>query len=168
MKRNFKITCLVILFSITSLCSFSIPVVPNYDTVIKEYMESQITSNYKKLNNALDANCTLDMSLGDSLIKQNKDELIEFMKNNVITQQDCSSSYQLLAKTDAVVVAVIDFKHKSAIQENFVTIEKNKNHDWKITNIYRIFTTENSVDTIKATNEAISASINLPLVHSRI
>jgi capsular polysaccharide biosynthesis protein len=169
MRTNFIITCLVALLSATALRSFSTPVVPpNYEVVIQDYIESQITSNYKKLNNVLAANCTLDMSRGNSLIEQSKEDLVNFMKTNVITQQDCSSSYQVLAKSNALIIAVVDFKHQTEVQENFLTIEKTNNLEWKITRICKVFTTEKSGDTGKDTIAKTNSSITPPFIHSRI
>ena len=169
MKTNFIITCLVALLSATCLCSFSIPFAPeNYETVIQDYIESQMTSDYKKLNDVLAANCTLDMARGNGLITQRKDDLVYFMKNNVITQQDYSSSYQVLAKSNALIIAVVDLKHLTEEQEIFLTIEKTNNLEWKITRICKIFTTEKSGDKGKDTIAQTNSSIIIPFTQARI
>jgi hypothetical protein len=169
MKTNFITTCLVALLSATALCSFSAPVVPpSYEVVIQDYIESQMTSNYNKLNNVLAVNCTMDMSRGNGLIEQSKDDLIYFMKNNVIIQQDCSSSYQVLAKSNTLIIAVVDFQHKTEVQENFLTIEKINKLEWKITRICKVFTTEKSGDTGNDTIVKTNSSIIQPFIHTRI
>ncbi|MEN0052538.1 MAG: hypothetical protein AAGC65_02670 [Mucilaginibacter sp.] len=163
MKTNFRIKGLIALLSITFFCSFSIAAAPSYyDAVIQDYIESQITSNYKKLNNVLDNNCVQIIPRGNSLIEENKNDLVEFMKTNAIIQRDCSSSYQILAKSNSLVIAVVDLNYQAYTQENFLTIEKNKKQEWKITRISKIFTNEKPADAVIVLNDTINTDITMP------
>jgi hypothetical protein len=61
------------------------------------------------------------------------------MKKEAGVQQNCSANYEVLAKSDALVIARVDFGYQDCIQHNYLIVEKNAGHDWKITQVCKIF-----------------------------
>jgi hypothetical protein len=61
------------------------------------------------------------------------------MKNTAGTQQNCQSNYEVLANSDALVIARVDFTYHDNIQHNYLIVEKNDNQEWKITQVCKMF-----------------------------
>lgn len=110
-----------------------------YNTVIRDFIDSHMNSNYKKLNNIMDENSTFKIPRGEKVIQQSKSSLIDAMKNVAGTKQNCESNFEVLAKSDALVIARIDFTYHDSIQHNYLIVEKNDNQQWKITQVYKMF-----------------------------
>jgi len=45
----------------------------------------------------------------------------------------------VLAKSDALVIARVDFNYENTIQHNFLILEKNIDKEWKITQVCKVF-----------------------------
>jgi hypothetical protein len=91
------------------------------------------------LNKVLDENSTFKIPRGEKVILQNKLSLIDAMKNEVGTKQNCESNYEVLAKSDALVIARVDFTYHDSIQHNYLIVEKNDSQQWKITQVCKMF-----------------------------
>ena len=70
---------------------------------------------------------------------QSKSNLVDQMKNDKGIKQNCDSKYEVLAKSDAMVIARIDFKYDNCTQHDFLIIEKNDDREWKITQVCKMF-----------------------------
>jgi hypothetical protein len=53
--------------------------------------------------------------------------------------KNCEAKYEVLAKSDALVIARVDFNYENTIQHNYLTLEKNIDKEWKITQVCKVF-----------------------------
>lgn len=140
MKNKFLVVCIMSLLSATATLAYTGPTTEaGYTAVIRDFIDSHMNSNYKKLNKVLDENSTFKIPRGEKVIQQNKESLIEAMKSNAGTQQNCQSNYEVLAKSDALVIARVDFSYQNNIQHNYLVVEKDDKQEWKITQVYKMF-----------------------------
>jgi hypothetical protein len=140
MKIKVFLACIIILLSAAATQANSgVKVSPGYDSVIKDFMESHMKSDHKKLNAILNYDASIKIPRGEQVIVQNKMSTVEQMKENAGTQQNCECSYEVLGKSDAIVIARVDFKYGNCVQHNYLTIEKDQDKEWKITQDCKIF-----------------------------
>jgi hypothetical protein len=144
MKNKLLVVCMVIGLLATTNSSFSKNYkAPTYETVIDDYIDSYITANVKKLDKVLSEDVCIKMPRAEKVIVQYKADLLDRMKADA-TKQDCTSEYEVIAKSDALIIARVDFQYANFKQQNFITIEKNENNEWKITQVCRIFKNNDS------------------------
>lgn len=140
MKNRFLMVCIISLLSATTMYAHTGPKADaGYTTVINDFIESHMTSNYKKLNKVMDENSTFKIPRGEKVILQSKSSLVEAMKNEEGTKQNCESTYEVLAKSDALVIARVDFTYRDNVQHNYLIVEKGDNQQWKITQVCKMF-----------------------------
>ncbi|MDN3547120.1 hypothetical protein [Mucilaginibacter aquaedulcis] len=140
MNKKFLVACIISLLSATATYAYTGPKSDgDFKTVIKDFMECHMNSNYKKLNSIMDDNSSMKIPRGNKVIKQDKESLIESMKSNAGIQQNCECNYEVLAKSDAMVIARVDFSYHDTIQHNYLIVEKDDNAQWKITQVCKMF-----------------------------
>jgi hypothetical protein len=156
MKNKFLLVCLISLLSATNMYALTGPKTDtSYDAVIRDFIESHMTSDFKKLNKILDGNYTLKIPRGNKVIIQDKSSLVDAMKSDAGARQNCESNYEVLAKSDALVIARVDFTYHDNIQHNYLIVERNDSQDWKITQVCKMFDdieTPDSNDRVTAKN----------------
>jgi len=111
----------------------------SYNVVIRDFIESHMNANFKKLDAVLGEESTVKIPRGEKVIVQNRSSLVDAMKKEAGTMQNCQSNYEVLAKSDAIVIARVDFSYQDCIQHNYLIVEKDANRDWKITQVCKIF-----------------------------
>ena len=67
--------------------------------------------------------------------------IAEMKKNGGTVQQSCEISSKVLTATEGLVMAEVNVNYKGfdGKHKNYLVLERDKNGDWKITNIYRLF-----------------------------
>lgn len=139
MKNKLLVVCMIVGLLATTNSSFSKTYkAPTYETVIDDYIDSYMTSNVKKLDKVLSDDVRVKMPRAEKVIVQYKADLLDRMKADG-TKQDCTSEYEVIAKSDALIIARVDFQYANFKQQNFITMEKNDNNEWKITQVCKIF-----------------------------
>ncbi len=139
MKNKLLVVCMIIGLLATTNSSFSKTYkAPTYETVIDDYIDSYMTSNVKKLDKVLSDDVRVKMPRAEKVIVQYKADLLDRMKADG-TKQDCTSEYEVIAKSNALIIARVDFQYANFKQQNFITMEKNDNNEWKITQVCKIF-----------------------------
>lgn len=145
-----KLKALVILLlgiTITSQIVAAEKPTASHKSVINYYMESYMNSDYKKLKAILSEDAVFTSNRDVRVIKHKASEVLsELKKNEGVIQRDCNISSTIVSETDALVIARIDINYElfDGAQQNFVIIEKNNNGDWKITNVYKVFLSNES------------------------
>jgi hypothetical protein len=109
-----------------------------YDKVILDFIDSHENSDYKKLDKVLNDDACLKLPRGEKVLVQSKESLVGEMKKDQGTQQNCESKYEVLAKSNAMVIARIDFKYSNCTQHDYLILEKNDDKDWKITQVCKM------------------------------
>lgn len=79
----------------------------------------------------------LKLNKQDELITHTKSDLITFYKRSGLISLNCTSDYQVLSSNECVVLARVDFRFPGFVQQNYITIEKDKKGLWKISQINR-------------------------------
>ncbi|MEN0052765.1 MAG: hypothetical protein AAGC65_03815 [Mucilaginibacter sp.] len=140
MNKKLLVVCIISLLSATATYAYTGPKSDgDYKVVINDFIDSHVNSDYKKLKNIMDDNSSLNIPRGNKVIKQDKSSLVESLRNNSGTKQNCESDYQVLAKSDALVIARVDFSYHDTIQHNYLIVEKDDNEQWKIAQVYKMF-----------------------------
>ncbi|SEN75959.1 Putative lumazine-binding [Mucilaginibacter gossypiicola] len=138
MKNKFLLACIVGLLSASTI--YARPATETeYTSVIRDFIDSHMTSNFKKLKSIMSDNSVLKIPRGEKVLVQEKDDLVSMMKKDAGTTQNCASSYEVLAKSDAMVIARVDFNYENCSQHDYLIIEKNDKQDWKITQVCKMF-----------------------------
>jgi len=95
----------------------------------------------------------------EKVIVQHKSSLVNEMREEKGIVQACTSKYEIIAHSDALVIARVDFQYENFKQHNFVILEKNDDKEWKITQVCKVFqNTDKPVE--PSTNNNISAKVN--------
>ncbi len=119
----------------------------SHKSVISYYMDSYMNSDYKKLKAVLSDDAVFTSNRDVRIIKHKASEVLsQLKKNDGVVQRDCNISSTIVSETEALVIARVDINYElfDGAQQNFVIIEKNKDGDWKITNVYKVFLSSES------------------------
>ncbi|MBO9676544.1 MAG: nuclear transport factor 2 family protein [Sphingobacteriaceae bacterium] len=119
----------------------------SHKSVINYYMDSYINSDYKKLKAVLSEDAVFTSNRDVRVVKHKASEILnQLKKNEGVIQRDCNISSTVISETDALVIARVDINYElfDGAQQNFVVIEKNNDGDWKITNVYKVFLSNES------------------------
>jgi len=137
MKKICLVACIIGLLS----ASFAVgaPGPSKYQQVIKTFIDSHMTGAYKGLRSVLDDNASYKIPRGEHVLVQSREQLIDQMKEMKGTAQKCDYNYEVLAESDAVVIARVDFLYGNGVQQNFLMLEKNDDKEWKIKQVYKVF-----------------------------
>ena len=137
MKRIFLMACMIGI--LTAKASYGKPVLPKYQQVIKAFIDSHLNGTYKSLKPILDNEAYVHIPRGEGVILESKYDLLDQMRSVGVTTQKCDYNFEVLAESDALVIARVDFLYGNGIQQNFLTLEKDENKDWKIMQVYEMF-----------------------------
>lgn len=120
--------------------------------VIQLYTDAQISADARKLTKILSPDAVVKFSKGDQLIVHKQSALLQHMKSQEGIQQNCSTNLTILASNKALVMAKVDFIYEDFTIENYLTIELDKNDNWKITNVNRFFTDAEGAENVLTSN----------------
>ncbi len=113
-------------------------------TVLNEYAESHVNTDANKLEKILSADALMKFSKGAEVLSQGQSSIIKIMRQNQGIKQNCSTLVDVLASSDAMVLARVNFVYEGFIIENYLTLEVDKNQNWKITRINKFYTDSSS------------------------
>lgn len=114
----------------------------SYQKVVDDFMHSYLNNDHKKLKTLLSEDAEFSSNRDVRVIKHSATAIInEMKKNGGVHQQDCNVSAKIITATDAMVMAQVDVKYETFDnrQKNYLILEKDKNGEWKITNVYKFF-----------------------------
>ena len=153
MKTQILKVCLVCLLATFSIKTYADSPKNDYSKIIQDYINSHMTANFKTLNKIMGDDATFQIPRGESVIVQTKSSLVADMKAMGEVKQNCSANFEILAKSSSIVIARVDFDYDNAVQQNFITLEKNADKEWKITQVCKIF---NDKDVSETPQKAIA------------
>lgn len=107
--------------------------------VIEAFIEAHTNADAALFNAILNNDAVLKLSRQEQIVTHTKSELVSFYKKSGPITLNCSSDYKVLSSCQCRVMARIDFKFPQFVQQNYVTIEKDKKGQWKITHINRFY-----------------------------
>lgn len=140
MKSKILLVCMILGLSAAVNTTYAIDgVAPGYKEVINSYIDSYMNSNYKQLDKILSDDADIKIPRADVVLRHSKSNLMEQMRKDNGTHQNCNSKYQVLDKSDAMIIAKVDFKYSGFTQHNYLVLEKNEDKEWKITQVCKFF-----------------------------
>lgn len=143
MRNKFLMACIILGLSATVNTTYAAdgttPIAPSYKDVINSYVDSYVNGNAKKLDKVLSDEANVKIPRFDAVLIHSKASLLAQMKASGATHQNCESKIEVLDKSDAIIIAKVDFKYNEFTQHNYLTLEKNENKEWKITQVCRFF-----------------------------
>lgn len=106
-------------------------------SVLDAFIEAHIHNDAALFNKILHEGALLKVNKQEEIVKHTKKELIRFYKKGGELLLNCEASQEILSECDCIVMARVDFKFPEFVQQNYVQIEKDKDGNWKITQINR-------------------------------
>ncbi|TCD01147.1 hypothetical protein [Pedobacter psychroterrae] len=106
-------------------------------TVLDAYIEAHIHNNAALFNRILDDGAVLKVNKQDQIVQHHKKDLVRFYKKGGELLLNCEASQEILSECDCIVMARVDFKFPEFVQQNYIQLEKDKEGNWKITQINR-------------------------------
>lgn len=108
--------------------------------VLDAYAESHVNTDAAKLEKLLSYDTMMKFSKGTEVISQGQASFIKLMRQNQGIRQNCSTVVDVLASSDAMILAKVNFVYEGFIVENYLTLELDVNKTWKITRINKFYT----------------------------
>ncbi|WP_285056027.1 hypothetical protein [Pedobacter ginsengisoli] len=138
-----KILWYAVMLSITTTVANARPDYPSKSVnakasnVIEAFVDAHTHADAALFNAILNSSAILKLNRQDEVVTHTKSQLVTFYKRVGLMNLNCSSGYEVLSSSECVVMARVDFKFPEFVQQNYVTIEKDKKGLWKITQINR-------------------------------
>ena len=139
MKITILKVCLVGILAAFSISAYSGPITSDYDKVVKAYIESHMNGDYKILREIMNDNAAFNIPRAEKVLVQSKPDIVKAMRKAGETKQDCQASYEVVAKSNALMMVRVDFFYLNCTQQNFLVLEKDDDKQWKIAQVYKIF-----------------------------
>ncbi|MBS1521785.1 MAG: nuclear transport factor 2 family protein [Bacteroidetes bacterium] len=157
MKITILKACLVGILAAFSISAYSGPIKGDYDSVVKEYIDSHMNGNYKILRKIMNNDATFSIPRAEKVIVQTKPDIVDAMKTEGGVKQNCEAKYEVVAKSSALVMVRVDFCYDNCVQQNFLVLEKNDDKEWKIAQVYKVF---NDKEPDMSTPKVIANKVN--------
>ena len=138
MKKNILWAAIVVILSAFLTKSYAGTAPEPYVNVIQKFIDGHMNGDFKAMREVMDGESSVIFPRGETIIREAKTDLISDMRAQGITRQNCTSNYEVLAKSDALVLARVDFHYANATQHHFLVMEKNADKDWKIARVYEV------------------------------
>ena len=140
----------------TANSSYAVDKAPKgYSDVINNFIDGYMTGDHKKLDKVFSDDASIKIPRADAVLVHSREKMLEQMKNAGTTNQNCRSNYEVLDKSDAMIIAKVNFKYNEFTQHNYIVLEKNENKEWKITQVCKFFE-DNSTSKQAPTNVTAS------------
>jgi hypothetical protein len=140
MRSKILLVCMILGLSAAVNTSHAADAAPKaYSDVISTYIEGYMTGNYKKMDLVLSDDASIKIPRAETLLIHSRASLLEQMKKTGSNNQNCESKMEVLDKSEAMIVAKVDFKYNEFTQHNYLVLEKNEQKEWKITQVCKFF-----------------------------
>jgi len=139
MKITILRACLIGILAAFSISVYAGPKAGDYDKVIKAYIESHMNADYKILRTIMNDNASFNIPREEKVLVQSKRDIVKAMKEVGGLKQNCKATYEVVAKSNALVMVRVDFCYDDCVQKNFLVLEKNDERQWQIAQVYKIF-----------------------------
>lgn len=142
MKLKFLLFCAVLSAVLTTATFAKNHPASNVKNIINEFAESHVNTDANQLSKILSADATIKFARGNEVLSQSHISIMKIMKQNEGIKQNCSTTIDVLASSSAMVMAKVNFVYEDFIIENYLTVELDKNENWKITRVNKFFTSK--------------------------
>jgi hypothetical protein len=138
MKKNILWAVMIVILSALSTKSYAGANPEPYVNVIRKFIDGHMNGDFRAIREVMDGESSVIFPRGETIIREPKTDLIGEMRSQGITRQNCTSNYEVIAKSEALVLARVDFHYANATQHHFLVMEKNADKDWKIVQVYEV------------------------------
>ncbi|HWD86896.1 MAG TPA: nuclear transport factor 2 family protein [Mucilaginibacter sp.] len=107
------------------------------DEVVKIYIDAITNGNVSNLNNVLADDLQFDIQRGKNVITMNKNRLIDYLKNNTISDPSVKTTTTVEQEDDHSSVIKVEFKYDGYSRTDEVTLYKSTG--WLITGVVSVF-----------------------------
>ena len=145
MKLKSFLLCTVLGAVLTTATLANTPPAADAKTVLNAYAESHLNTDANKLEKILSSDALMKFSKGTEVLSQGQSAIIKLMRQNQGIRQNCSTLVDVLASSDAMVLAKVNFVYEGFVIENYLTLELDRNQNWKITRINKFYIDAGSV-----------------------
>lgn len=105
--------------------------------VIDAFIEAQVKGDASLFKQILADDIVMKVNRPTSINCHTKEDLLSYYKQNPNTLMHCKSNYEILSSSEASIMARVDFKFPTFVQQNFVSLERDSAGSWKITQLNR-------------------------------
>ena len=107
------------------------------DEVVKIYIDATTSGNVSKLDNVLADDLQFDIQRGDYVNTLDKNQLIDYLKNNTVSDPSVKITTTVEQEDDKSSVVKVEFKYDSYTRTDEVTLYKTTG--WLITKVVSVF-----------------------------
>lgn len=105
--------------------------------VIDAFMEAQAKGDVALFDQVLANDLVMKVNRPNSINFHTKQNIMTYYGKNADVLQGCRPKYEVLSGNDSVVLARVDFKFATFVQQNFIALQKDDSGEWKITELNR-------------------------------
>jgi stalled ribosome rescue protein Dom34 len=105
---------------------------------INTFVDAMTHGKLAGINEVIDKSAEFNMVRGKKVLSFNKNEMLDFFKNNKNVEQDCTTTTSIVESNANVTIVNVAMKYDGFVRNNYVTIA-NTGNGWKITNVYSTF-----------------------------
>lgn len=103
--------------------------------VLRAFAESHVNNDFKQLEKILSFDALLKYTQRGRVVSQHPSSVINAMRQNMGVKQNCSFVIKFLSGDDAMTLAEVSLVYKDFTIQNYLTLERKENQNWKITGI---------------------------------
>lgn len=105
---------------------------------INTYIDAMTRGKVQGLGDVVDQSAKFNLLRGKNVLSFTKGEMIESIKANKNTEQNCTTSTTIMESNSDMAVVKVDMQFDGFVRTNYVTVA-NTGKGWKITNVYSVF-----------------------------
>lgn len=147
--KNLKVLLLVAILGVASAVQAR-PNNSDYNTVINAFIESKLHTDYKTMKTILSPEAVEKLPREKAVYKATASDLLRTMKVNNGIEQSCTAEHKVLAESDGMIMVQIDFNYDQHTISEFITLERNKGLEWKVTSINKFFKNVATADKVNS------------------
>jgi hypothetical protein len=105
---------------------------------INTYVDAMTRGKVQGFGDVVDQSAKFNLLRGKNVLSFTKGEMIESIKANKNTEQNCTTSTTIMESNSDMAVVKVDMQFDGFVRTNYVTVA-NTGKGWKITNVYSVF-----------------------------
>lgn len=105
---------------------------------INTYVDAMTRGKVQGFSDVVDQSAKFNLLRGKNVLSFTKGEMIESIKANKNTEQNCTTSTTIMESNSDMAVVKVDMQFDGFVRTNYVTVA-NTGKGWKITNVYSVF-----------------------------
>lgn len=109
------------------------------EKVILGFIESYLNTDHKAMEKLILSDAYELLPRENKVLRISAADIIRQMKANGLVKQQCTSSYYTIAESEAMIVAKVDFHYDGHIVREFITLTRDRENEWKISEIKKFF-----------------------------